>query len=61
MKKAVPTSPKAETKTKALRPRKRVERCPQPQDKEDLEVIRLLAAQNTAAQEAAQISSREHS
>ena len=60
MKKTVPASPKAETKTKALRPRKRVERCPQPQDK-DLEVIRLLAAQNTAAQEAAQISSREHS
>lgn len=59
MKKAVPASPKAD-KAKAWRPRKRVERHPQPQDKEDPDVTRLLVAQNTAAQEAAQISLREH-
>ena len=59
MKQAVPTSPKAEAKAKAWRPRKRVERHSQPEDKEDPDVTRLLAAQNTVAQEAAQISSRE--
>ena len=59
MKKAVPASPKAEAKAKAWRPRKRVERCPQPQNKEDLDVTRLPVAQNAAAQEVAQISLRE--
>ena len=58
-KKEAPAPPKAEAKAKALKAKKAVLKGPQPQKKEDLDVAHLPAAQNTAAQEAAQIPSEE--
>ena len=58
--KEAPAPPKAEAKAKALKAKKAVLKGPQPQEKEDPDVTHLLAAQNTVAQEAAQISSEEH-
>jgi len=60
-KKEAPAPPKAEAKAKALKAKKAVLKgVHSHKKKEDPDVAHLLAAQNTAAQEAAQISLEEH-
>lgn len=61
MKKEAPGLPKAEAKAKALKAKKAVLKGVHGYTKEeDLDVIHLQMAQNTATQEAAQISLEEH-
>ena len=59
-KKEAPAPPKAEAKANALQGQEgSVERCPQPQKKQDPHVTHLPAAQDTVTPEAAQISLEE--
>ncbi|TKC38579.1 hypothetical protein EI555_018996 [Monodon monoceros] len=59
VKKEAPAPPKAEAKAKALKAKKAVLKGVHSHKKEDLDVTHLPTAQNTAAQEAAHISSEE--
>ena len=58
-KKEAPAPPKAKAKAKALKAKKALLKA-STATKKDLDVTHLPTAQNTAAQEATQISSEEH-